>query len=119
MYNKGGKMKKLLILGIACVLGAHLAQAETVSGRVTGVLKNTITVRTEEGDKITMQTTDNTNYREKKVSRKGKMHKGKMQGAETYYRPMVEEEDWVEITYTPTQNDMQSAEIQEVIVYDD
>ena len=47
------------------------------------------------------------------------MHKGKMQGAETYYRPMVEEEDWVEITYTPTQNDMQSAEIQEVIVYDD
>ena len=112
-------MKKLFILGMLCFLGAGLAQAETVSGKVTGVRKNTITLRTEDGEKMTLQTTDGTSYREKKVSRKGKMHKGKMHAAETYYRPMVEEDDWVEITYTPATNNMQSAEIQEVVVYDD
>lgn len=112
-------MKKLLLLGVACLLGASVAGAETLSGEVIDVRKNTITVQTDEGEKITLQTTDNTAYREKKVSRKGRKHKNKIQSAETYYRPMVEEDDWVEITYTPAGNEMQSAEIQEVIVYDD
>ena len=112
-------MKKLLVLAIVCFWGINLVQAETVSGKVTGVRKSTITVRTDDGEKITLQTTDNTSYREKKVSRKGKMHKGKMMPAETYYRPMVEEGDGVEITYTPPKNNIQSSEIQEVVVYDD
>ena len=112
-------MKKLLLFSLLCFSGVSLAQAETIAGKVTDVRKNTITVRTEEGEKMTLQTSDNTNYREKKVSRKGKVHKGKMNAAETYYRPMVEEDDWVEITYTPATNNMQSAEIQQVVVYDD
>ena len=111
-------MKKILVLGV-CLLAASFAQAETISGEVVGVGKNAIVVVTEAGEKMTLNTTDNTAYREKKVSRKGKMHKGKMQPADSYYRPMVEEDDWVEITYTPSKNEMQSAEIQEVVVYDD
>ena len=111
-------MKKLLLMGI-CLLTANFVQAETISGEVADVKKNAIVVRTEDGEKITLHTTDNTSYREKKVARKGKIRKGKMYTADTYYRPMVEEDDWVEITYTPSSNDMQGAEIQEVIVYDD
>ena len=111
-------MQKLLIMS-ACLLFAGFSWAETVSGEVVNARKNSITIQTEDGQKMTLHTTDGTRYREKKVSRKGKMHKGKMYSAETYYRPMVEEDDWVEITYTPAGNDMQSAEIQEVIVYED
>ena len=111
-------MKKFLMLGV-CLLASTFVQAETISGEVVGVGKNAIVVLTEMGEKMTLNTTDNTTYREKKVSRKGKMRRGKMQPADTYYRPMVEEDDWVEITYTPATNEMQGAEIQEVIVYDD
>ena len=112
-------MQKFFIFGALCLFLVGVAQAETVSGEVTGVRKNTITVQTDEGEKMTLHTTDNTAYREKKVSRRGSKRKGKMQSAETYYRPMVEEDDWVEITYTPASNEMQSTEIQEVIVYED
>ena len=111
-------MKKLLIIGL-CLLAASFAQAETISGKVVGVKKNAIMVRTEEGEKVTLNTTDNTAYREKKLTRKGKTHKGKMYPAEAYYHPMVEEDDWVDVTYTPAKNELQGAEIQEVIVYDD
>ena len=111
-------MQKLLLVGTLCLLGAGFAQAATVSGKVVDVRQNAITVKTEAGEKMTLHTTDKTGYREKKITRKGKMHKGKMNPAETYYRPMVEEDDWVEITYTPAKNDMQSDEVQEVIVYD-
>ena len=111
-------MKKFLMLGV-CLLASGFVHAETISGEVVDVKKNAIVVRTEDGEKMTLNTTDNTSYREKKVSRRGKMRKGKMHTADTYYRPMVEEDDWVEITYTPATNEMQSAEIQEVVVYDD
>ena len=110
-------MKKLFIGCALCLLGAGLAQAGTLSGTVTDVQNNALTVRTDGGKTMTLQTTDNTRYREK--ARKGKRKKGKRSSADTYYRPMVEEDDWVEITYTPATNEMQSAEIQEVIVYDD
>lgn len=112
-------MNKLFLLGALCLLSAGMAQAETVSGEVVDVRKNAITVQTEDGEKMVLHTTDKTGYREKKITRKGKLHKGKIHPAETYYRPMVEEEDWVEITYTPAKNNMQSAEVQEVIVYED
>ena len=110
-------MYQLFLLG-TILLGTNLGFAETISGEIVDVRRNTITVRTPEGEKMTLHTTDNTGYREKKVSRRGKMHKGKMQSSDTYYRPMVEEDDWVEVTYTPATNEMQSAEVQEVIVYD-
>ena len=53
-------MKKLFLMGILCILVASQVRAETISGKVTGVRKNTITVRTEDGEKMTLQTTDNT-----------------------------------------------------------
>ena len=112
-------MKKLLLLGISALLTTSIANADTVSGEVVSTKKDAITVRTDGGDKMTFHTTDGTTYRQKRISYKGKMRKGKRMSAATYYEPMVEEDDWVEITYTPATNDMQSAEIQEVIVYDD
>ena len=106
-------MKKLLMIGV-CLLATSLAQAETISGKITNIKKNTVIVKAEDGKKTTLNTTDNTSYRKKKVSRKGKTH-----AANTYYKPMMEEDDWVEITYTPAKNETQSAEIQEVVIYDD
>ncbi|MBO7484172.1 MAG: hypothetical protein J6T55_03530 [Alphaproteobacteria bacterium] len=111
-------MKKALLLGTLCLICAGLANAETVSGEVVKAKKNMIVIQTDDGEKMALHTTDNTNYRQKKISRKGKMKKGKITPADTYYEPMVEEDDWVEVTYTPATNEMQSAEVQEVIVYD-
>ena len=112
-------MKKLFLLGIACLLASGIANAETVSGKIVKTKHDMLTLRTEDGEKMDLQTTDNTTYRERKVRSRGKKIKGRTMSADTYYRPMVEEDDWVEITYTPAKNDMQSAEVQEVIVYDD
>ena len=111
-------MHKLFLLSI-CLLAAGFAEAATVSGEVVKAKRGSIVVQTEDGDKMTFHTTDGTTYRQKKVHRKGRMHKGKMMPADAYYEPMVEEDDWVEITYTPATNDMQTAEVQEVVVYDD
>ena len=112
-------MKKLLFLGSACLLCACMSNAETISGNVVKTKKDMLTIQTEDGEKMDLQTTDGTTYRKKKVYRKGKKNKGKMTSANTAFQPMVEEDDWVEITYTPATNEMQSAEVQEVIVYDD
>ena len=112
-------MKKILFLGCACFLCACMSNAETVSGSVVKAKKNMLTVQTENGEKMDLQLTDGTTYRQKKVYKKGKKNRGKMIPAGTYYQPMVEEDDWVEVTYTPATNSMQSAEVQEVVVYDD
>lgn len=112
-------MKKLLFLSSACLLCACMSNAETLSGNVVKTKNNMLTIQTENGEKMNLQTTDGTTYRKKKVYRKGKMQKGKMASANNSFKPMVEENDWVEIVYTPAKNEMQSAEIQEVVVYDD
>ena len=96
-----------------------LTNAETISGEVIKAQKNSITIRTEDGEKITIPTTDGTGYRQKKIYHKGRKNKGKVIPTDTYFEPMVDEDDWVEITYTPATNEMQSAEAQEVIIYDD
>ncbi|MBR6231934.1 MAG: hypothetical protein IKQ99_02415 [Alphaproteobacteria bacterium] len=110
-------MKKLLLLSTACLLCACMSNAETISGNVVKTKNNMVTLQTEDGEKINLQTTDGTTYRKKKVYRKGS--KGKIAPASNSFQPMVEEDDWVEITYTPATNEMQNAEIQEVIIYDD
>ena len=112
-------MQKLFLLGAACLLMAGAVQAETVSGKVVKTKHGMVTIETDDGEKMDLQTTDNTSYREKRVRSRGKKMKGRTISADTYYIPMVEEDDWVEITYTPSGNNLQSAEIQEVIVYDD
>lgn len=112
-------MKKLLLLGSACLLCACTSNAETISGNVVKTKNDLLTIQTEEGEKMILQTTDGTTYRKKKVYRKGSKRKGKVTPATNSFQPMVEEDDWVEITYTPATNKMQSAEIQEVVVYDE
>ena len=96
-----------------------MSNAENISGNVVKAKKDMLTIQTEDGEKMNLQTTDNTTYRKKKVYRKGSKRKGKMTSASNSFEPMVEEDDWVEITYTPAKNEMQGAEIQQVIVYDD
>ena len=112
-------MKKVLFLGCACLLCACMSNAETISGNVIKAKKNMLTVQTDDGEKVNLQLTDGTTYRQKKIYKKGKKNRGKMMPADTYYQPMVEEDDWVEVTYTPATNSMQSAEVQEVVVYED
>ena len=106
-------MKKILLIAL-CLFATTWANAETVSGEVVKAKKNKIIVQTNEGENVTLYTTDGTTYRQKKIHRKGKM-----KTAGGYYEPMVEEDDWVEITYTPAKDGSQMAEIQEVIVYND
>lgn len=114
-------MKKLCLMATAVALFVSVGvNAETVTGKVVDTKGNMITVKTEDGQHATMKLTDNTTYRQKKVAKRdmkkhGKMyHKGK-----TYYTPLVEEDDWIELTYTPSKNALSEATVEDIIVYDD
>lgn len=115
-------MKKALFLG-AMVMGLMAftaANAETVKGQVVSKKGNTIVVKTEDGKHITAMTNDNTKYREKKVMKKDKMKNGKMmKKGDTYYKTMVDEDEWIELTYTPSKSTEATAVVEDVVVYDD
>jgi hypothetical protein len=113
-------MKKTLLLGafaIAFILSCQ-AQAETASGKVTAVNGNNITVQTQDGQQVTMATTDQTTYRQKKKHKKNKMKRGK-RSMEWTFTPIAEEDDWVDVVYNPATGDGTLSEIQEVVVYND
>jgi len=113
-------MKKLLLAGaIALALGMGTdVLADSVSGKVVSVDGNQVTVQKKDGSQATMQVSSDTTYRKKKVAKEDKMKKGQhIKKGETYYKPMMEEDDWVDIIYSPSTGDMLI--IEDVIVYDD
>ena len=113
-------MKKLLLAGvIALAMGMGTdVLAESVSGKVVSVNGNNVTVRQQDGTQATMQVTSDTTYRKKKMEKhddmKKKHHNKK---GKTYYQPMMEEDDWVDIIYSPSTGNIMI--IEDVIVYDD
>lgn len=115
-------MKKVLLLSVMAIglMAVTAANAEMVKGQVVSKKGNMIVVKTEDGKHITATTTDNTKYREKKVMKKDKMKNGKMmKKGDTYYKTMVDEDEWIELTYTPSKTAEQSAVVEDVVVYDD
>lgn len=114
-------MKKLYcILALGIMSASTALYAETVSGRVVNQNGNVLTVQTADGTTAQMTLTDNTRYREKKtvkhhVKKGNKVH----QAGDTYYKPLVEEDDWIELTYTPAKTSDAMDTIEDVIVYDD
>ncbi len=113
-------MKKLYmgLLAGAFVLVSVAANAETVKGQVIDEDNGVVTV--ESGDKqMKMKTTDNTKYRHRKIMRKDKTKHGRMyKKGEAYYKPMVDDKDWVDIIYVI---DPQTKEmlIEEIIITED
>ncbi len=113
-------MKKLLIAGAAALvlIGTASVQAETVQGKVLSTKGNTVTIQQKDGTIKSLTTTDNTTYRKKKMMKKNKMKHGQMlEKGKTYYEPLMEEDDWIEIVYTPTSDN--EMVIEDVTVYDD
>ncbi|MBQ7413674.1 MAG: hypothetical protein IJV07_05345 [Alphaproteobacteria bacterium] len=106
-------MKKLFLCGAAALAltMAMTARAETVTGKVVNTDGSQVTIEKKDGTKHTMKTTPDTTYRKKKMTRHDKKHHGK-----GHYEPMMEESDWVEIVYTPSNNELV---IEEVTVWDD
>ena len=114
-------MKKLLLGTFICgglFLGMAVS-AETVSGKVVNAGNNQLTVKTNDGQTMTMTTTDNTTYRHKKMHKKHKMKKGKNADQSWYFVPVAEEDDWIELTYDPKTQTANGYEVQDVIIYDD
>ncbi|MBP5344054.1 MAG: hypothetical protein J6Y85_03170 [Alphaproteobacteria bacterium] len=113
-------MKKTLLLSAFAIafMVSYQAHAATASGKVTSVNGNNITVQAENGQQMTMATTDQTTYRKKKMHKKNKMKRGK-RPAEWTYAPIAEEDDWVEVVYNPATGNGTVSEVQEVVVYDD
>lgn len=113
-------MKKTLLLSVFTMafMLSYQAQAATASGKVTAVNGNNITVQTENGQQMTMATTDQTMYRKKKMHKKNKTKRGK-RPAEWSYEPIAEEDDWVDVVYNPATGNGTVSEVQEVVVYDD
>lgn len=114
-------MKKLcLTVAVVALFVAFGANAETAKGRVVSQEGNMITVQTDAGQKATMILTDDTTYRKKKMMKHAKKKHGKMyKKGDSYYKPMVEEDDWIELTYTPSKTSDTSAVVEDVVVYDD
>lgn len=114
-------MKKLcLTVATVALFVAFGANAETAKGRVVSQEGNMITVQTQNGEHVTMALTDHTTYRKKKMMKHAKKKYGKMyKKGDSYYEPIVEEDDWIELTYTPAKDSMSNAIVEDVIVYDD
>ncbi len=113
-------MKKLLIAGVAALVlvGTASARAETIQGKVLSTKGNMVTIQQKDGTIKSLTMTDNTTYRKKKMMKKNKMKHGHLkEKGKTYYEPMMEEDDWIEIVYTPTSDTEMVAE--DVTVYDD
>ena len=113
-------MKKMLLFStITCAfLLAHVANAETTSGKVLSVDGKTITVQTEDGQKMTMNLNDKTTYRKKKMVKTHKTKRG-TKAIEWSYTPVAEEDDWIDITYNPATGTGTAYQVQDVVVYDD
>ena len=113
-------MKKTLLLNtLACsLLFAYQVNAATASGKVTAVDGNTITVQTEDGQKMTVNTNDKTTYRKKKMMKGRKTKRGK-QAIEWSYTPIAEEDDWVDVVYDPATGKGTAYQVQDIVVYDD
>ena len=94
------------------------AWAETLAGKIISTDNNTLTIQQADGTKQTVQTNDNTTFHKKKLLKRKKMKHdkdGKMKKMNAL--PWAEEDDWVEITYTPTsENDWV---VEDVTIYDD
>ena len=113
-------MKNILLAGVGALvtLVGINAAAESISGKVVSKDGDTVVVRQNDGTKMTLQATPDTTYREKKVAKHDKMRHGKkIAKGQTYYQPMLEEDDWVDIIYSPDTNSMYI--IEDVVIYDD
>lgn len=113
-------MKQILIAGVTAlaIAGSFNANAETMTGKVLSRNGDQVTLQQKDGTIKSLTVTDNTTYRKKKIMKKNKVKKGHtMKKGEAYYQPMLEEDDWVEVVYTPTEdNDLV---MEDVTVYDD
>lgn len=114
-------MKKLcLTVATAALFISFNANAETAKGKVIDTEGNMVTVQMQNGDQVTMALTDNTTYRKKKMVKHDMKKHGKMyKKGDTYYKPMLDEDDWIEVVYTPATTSDASAVIEDVVVYDD
>ncbi len=113
-------MKKMLLSVSALALIVSFgARAEVAQGTVQEVQGATILVQTGDDTVQAFQVSDDTIYRAKKVAQENKSTNGRvMKKGEAYFQPMVEEDDWIELTYTPNTDDLGAAEVSQVIVYD-
>jgi hypothetical protein len=113
--------KTLLFSALALLAGASFTQAnaETMTGTVTDVKGNMVTIQGKDGSEKVMKTTENTKYREKKIIKKDKMKQGKkLKKGDSFYKPLVDEDEWVEVVYT-VDEDGDIYYLEDVIVYDD
>ena len=111
--------KTIYLIATAAALAILPAKAEVVMGEVVSVTDDIITVKNQQGQQMSFQTNDNTTYRKKALHKHHKKKRGMRGPADWTYEPIAEEDDWVEVTYTPATNDMQTAEVQEIVIYDD
>jgi len=113
-------MKNILLAGVGALVALFSvnASAESISGKVVSTEGDTVVVRQSDGTKMTLTATPDTTYRQKKVAKHDKMKHGrKITKGQSYYQPMVEEDDWVDIIYSPDTNSIYV--IEDVVIYDD
>ena len=110
-------MKKYLLMGAMSLMLAVgvSACAETTAGKVIKTDGHNVTIRQADGTEATMKTTESTTYRKKKVMDKNWKEDRKPQTS--HVKPILEEDDFVEVIYFPSTGD--EWVIEDVVIYDD
>lgn len=93
--------------------------AATIQGKVLDKTDNALIIQTQDGNKMKMHVSDQTTYRQKKEVHDNKQHQSSKHQSMMMYTPMVEEDDWIEVQYTPSNDELSNAVIENVVVYDD
>ena len=112
-------MKQILLCSVMALglMVSGTVCAETTSGHVVDTEGTIVVVQQEDGTQVKMQTTPETTYRKKKIAKHNKIQDGqKMKKGEAYFQPMIEEDDFIEVIYSPSTGDVLI--IEDVIIYD-
>lgn len=115
-------MKKALLLSAMAIsfMAFSANAAEMMQGKVLSKKGDRVVIQTDAGRQVNARVTQNTTYREKKVLKKDKVKDGvTYKAGSTYYKSPIEEDEFIEVYYTPSKDAPGEIIIEDVVMIDD
>lgn len=113
-------MKHLLLCGIMAIgiMMVNSVSAETMStsGTVTSTQNGMIEIKQGDGEVKTFKITPDTRYRQKKMTESTQASTENETQDDSYFEPIAEEDEWVEIYYMPNEDELI---VEDIIIYAD
>ncbi len=113
-------MKHLLLSGTMAIgimmAGSVSASTMSTSGTVTATQNGVLEIKQGDGEVKTFSITPETRYRQKKMTESTQASTENETQDDSYFEPIVEEDEWVEVYYTPNGDTLV---VEDVIIYED